>query len=132
VGQGGVNASLFDDPPAASPLLSDLELCLPPLEGEPAVVAAAEALRGAFVASFEQLRSEVPGSAEEPDSAFHPLASELQALRSLLASTRSATWWTLVPRRHGADVRRYLRCRAKCSEALDLLEAAPGPPPPRS
>jgi len=128
-----VNSSLFDDTVAATTTLLDGGLSLPHLEGEPALVAAAEPVRSAFVASYERLLAETPVSAEEPASPFHPLAVELAALRSLLASTRSATWWNLVARRHGADVRRYLRCRAKCSEALDLLEYRAGtPPPPRT
>jgi len=129
VGQGRVNASLFDDLHDTAPSLRDLRLSLPRLEGEPGLLPEAEAVRSAFVASFEQLLAEIPGSAEEPESLFHPLALELEALSALIASTRSATWWNLVPGRHGADVRRYLRCRAKCSPALDLLDHRTVPPP---
>lgn len=124
-----MNTSLFDDPRETAPPLRDLRLSLPKLEGEPGRLAEADQVRSAFVASFEELLSEVPGSADEPESPFHPLALELEALRTLIVSTRSATWWNLVPGRHRADVRRYLRCRAKCSPALDLLENRTVSPP---
>jgi len=129
VGQSRVNTSLFDEDLVARGSLRGLGRPLPQLEGEAGLLHEAEAIRSAFVASFEQLLAETPDSADEPESPFHPLAEELHALRFLLVSTRSATWWNLVPGRHGADVRRYLRCRAKGSPALDLLENRTVSPP---
>ncbi|MBZ0089383.1 MAG: hypothetical protein K8H90_03280, partial [Thermoanaerobaculia bacterium] len=119
-----MNAGLFDDPREPPRNLRELPLRVPALVGEPAVAAEAEPIRDAFLASLRQLLSEIPDTAHDPESPFHSLTLEVCALHELLASTRSAAWWTLVPRRHGADVRRYLRCRGKCSRALDLLEAS--------